>query len=474
MPNEELKVGWTKPLVESAQKLLNKVWAVAPGCSPNDAKYGIDLGGLVYSEKELLRIASESRSFSDRAERVTNYLAQCNPNLAKRISRMSAVTKRLFYNELSDDKQFNWCLDKYPGIELGAKHMQPGVRGLHIADSVSRDNFRKKYLTSPLGAILLFLLHSGAKENPVEPSQRGLMASQPARDPSRVPFMDSGGLLGGLGGTANLLFNQFFYGTYDSFDTYALQKAEEQAKVTAGLLRERVDDVVQQHKNVRISSHGKHMVKCVSIDPEDSPTADVSSKMHSEALMKLRSGETGCTSICGTQPKVAVEGCLSQTYTPSYSSEDNQYCESLGQFKSEDALRSNYMAEARQGLFRHEKIWRQDQRIENGGECKEPMDGNFNPFPGAEIDKRSDFGGSPGQFMSDGVDFKKGCRLPSVHMEFQHEPQESLVCTDDQPDQPYTPNIQAIESDELIRGLNELSKLLASDENQDCPFEEQF
>ena len=90
---------------------------------------------------------------------------------------------------------------------------------------------------------------------------------------------------------------------------------------------------------------------------------------------------------------------------------------------------------------------------------------NFNQFPGAEIDKRIDSGGSPGQFMSDGVDFKKGCRLPSVHMEFQHEPQESLVCKDDQPDQPYTPNIQVIESDELIRGLNELSKLLASDEN---------
>ena len=41
MPNEELKVGWTKPLVESAQKLLNKVWAVAPGCSPNDATIGL-------------------------------------------------------------------------------------------------------------------------------------------------------------------------------------------------------------------------------------------------------------------------------------------------------------------------------------------------------------------------------------------------------------------------------------------------
>ena len=59
--------------------------------------------------------------------------------------------------------------------------------------------------------------------------------------------------------------------------------------------------------------------------------------------------------------------------------------------------------------------------------------------------------------MSDGVGFKKGCRLPSLHTEFQHESQESLVCKDDQLDQPYTPNIQAIESDELIIGLKELS-----------------
>jgi hypothetical protein len=102
------------------------------------------------------------------------------------------------------------------------------------------------------------------------------------------------------------------------------------------------------------------------------------------------------------------------------------------------------------------------------------MDGNFNPYPGAEIDKRADSGDSLGQFMSDGVDYKKGCRLPSIRTEFQHEPQEGLVCKDDQPDEPYpyTPNIQAIESVELIRGLKELSKLLATDENQDCPFEE--
>ena len=49
MPNEELKIGWTKPLVENARKLLNGVWSVLFGCSSNDAKYGINLGDLVYS-----------------------------------------------------------------------------------------------------------------------------------------------------------------------------------------------------------------------------------------------------------------------------------------------------------------------------------------------------------------------------------------------------------------------------------------
>ena len=63
----------------------------------------------------------------------------------------------------------------------------------------------------------------------------------------------------------------------------------------------------------------------------------------------------------------------------------------------------------------------------------------------AEIDKRDDSGDSPGQFVSDGVDFKKGCRLPSLHTEFQHESQESLVCKDDQLDQqPYTPKIMKV------------------------------
>ena len=115
-----------------------------------------------------------------------------------------------------------------------------------------------------------------------------------------------------------------------------------------------------------MSSHDKRLVKCVSVDPDDSPTIDASSEMYSESLKKLKLGETGCTSVCGTQPKSAVDKCLSQTRTPSYSSEDNQYCESLGQFKSEDALTSDYMDEARQGIFRHEKNWREDQRAENG------------------------------------------------------------------------------------------------------------
>lgn len=484
MPNEELNLGWTRPLVQNAQKLLNSIWGIIPGCLSNDAKYGIDLGDLVYSEKELLRRASESLSFSDRAERVTSYLAECNPKLKKHISRMDSISKRLFYNELSDDKQFSWCLEKYTSIELGAKHMQPGVRGLHIADSVSRDRWKKKYLTSPLGAILLVLLNMKSKGSPSELSQRELMGSMPAQDTSRVPFMDSAAL--GIGGSAgNLLFNQFFYGTYDSFDTYAQQKAEEQAKVTARLLRERVDEVVKEHKVVHLSSHGKHIVRCVGIEPEDSPNVDPSSKMYSESLSKLRSGHTGCTSVCGTQHKIAIDGCLSQTYTPKYSPEENQHCESLGEFKSEDALRSGYMAEARQGVFHHERTWRADQRLENDGECKEPMHENFNPYPGNEFDTRDYSADSRGHFVSNGVGFKKGCRLPNLHKEAPHEAPESLVCKDDMLDQqsreiitpnpfehPSTPNIQAIESDELIIGLKELAKLLAADEDQDCPFEE--
>jgi len=472
MPNEELRTGWTKPLVENAQRILNGVWSVLPRCSSNDVKYGVDLGDLVYSENELLRIASQSRSFPDRAERVTNYLARCNPSLEKRIGRMDAVTKRLFYNELSDDKQFSWCLNRYRGIELGAKHMKPGVRGLHVADSVSRDNWRKKYLSSPLGGILIVLLHLQFKGKPGELSQRDLMASQPPLDPTRVPIMDSVAL-GVGGGVGNLMFNELFYAPYDSYDTYAAQKAAAQAEVTAALVRERVDDVLQEHK-VHLSSHDKRMVKCMSIDPDDSPTVDTSSRMYSESLRKIKSGETGCTSVCGTQPEIAVDGCLSETHTPPYSFDDNQYCESLGQFKSEDALRSEYMAEARKGVFHHEKTWRADQRIENEGDCKEPMPGNFNPYPGAEVDKRADSGDFPRRFVAEGVNFNKGCRVSSFHTEFQRELQrefhESLVCHDEPFDQPYTPNIQAIKSEELMSGLRELSQLLTTDEDQDCPF----
>lgn len=289
MPTEELRSGWTKQLVEKAGILLNGIWSVIPRCTSNDAEYGIDLGDLVYSENELLRIASQSRSFSDRAERVTNYLARCNPSLQKRISEMNAVTKRLFYNHLSDDKQFSWCLNKYRGIELGEKHMQPGVRGLHLADSVSRDKWRKKYLSSPLGAILIVFLHMQVKDKPPggELTQRELMGKQPPLDSTRVPMMDSAGI-GLTGGLGNLMLQEFFHGTYQSFDSYASQKAQRQAEKTANLLRERVDDVLQEHKIVHLSSHDKRMVKCVSIDPDNSPNVDTSSKMYSESLCKIK------------------------------------------------------------------------------------------------------------------------------------------------------------------------------------------
>jgi len=74
--------------------------------------------------------------------------------------------------------------------------------------------------------------------------------------------------------------------------------------------------------------------------------------------------------------------------------------------------------------------------------------------------------------VSDGINFKKGCRLTSLPTEFQHGSQESLICRDNPLDNPYTPNIQAIKSDELLTGLKELSKLLSSDEDQNCPFAE--
>ena len=44
---DELKTGWTQPLVEAARKILNAVWGIVPGCSSNDAKYKVDLGDLI-------------------------------------------------------------------------------------------------------------------------------------------------------------------------------------------------------------------------------------------------------------------------------------------------------------------------------------------------------------------------------------------------------------------------------------------
>ena len=70
--------------------------------------------------------------------------------------------------------------------------------------------------------------------------------------------------------------------------------------------------------------------------------------------------------------------------------------------------------------------------------------------------------------ISLGVDFKKDCRSPILSKGFQ-ESQESLVCRDNSLDEPYTPNIHAINSEDLIMGLKEFHKQLSVDESQNCP-----
>jgi hypothetical protein len=59
---------------------------------------------------------------------------------------------------LNDDQQFNWCLKKYPDLELSHHHMQPDLYGLHLTNSVNCDIDRKTHVTSPLEVILIFSL----------------------------------------------------------------------------------------------------------------------------------------------------------------------------------------------------------------------------------------------------------------------------------------------------------------------------
>ena len=125
MPYEqEITTKWMQPLIESAGSLYNKVFGLLPFCIPNDAKYQVDLGDLKYSQKELLRLASQSPSFDAQAESITDYLVACNPHLKESISQMNMITKRLFFNQLADDQQFEWCLKKYSGIDISDSHMQ--------------------------------------------------------------------------------------------------------------------------------------------------------------------------------------------------------------------------------------------------------------------------------------------------------------------------------------------------------------
>jgi len=97
------------------------------------------LSSLKYSQKKLLRLTFQSHSFNDRAEQIMNYLVSYNPHLEKRIGQMNSITKRLFYKEVRDDAQFDWYLNQYPELKLYQTYMQPGLSGLHISDSVSRD-----------------------------------------------------------------------------------------------------------------------------------------------------------------------------------------------------------------------------------------------------------------------------------------------------------------------------------------------
>ena len=76
------------------------------------------------------------------------------------------------------------------------------------------------------------------------------------------------------------------------------------------------------------------------------------------------SGETGCIPVYGTQTEIAVNTFLDNFHTTEYSVKDNNQCEAACPFKSEDVMRSDYMNQARQGFYKHERAWRRDQKEE--------------------------------------------------------------------------------------------------------------
>jgi hypothetical protein len=206
--------------------------------------------------------------------------------------------------------------------------------------------------------------------------------------------------------------------------------------------------------------------------PENSPSVETSA-----ALRRLKSGHTGCTSVCGTQTDVAVKECLKGSHTSEYSHQDNLLCEAVGPFKTEAALKNHYLGEAREGVYTHESQWRRDQKNDPlfNKQCKKPLEGNFNFYPESSVDKISEEG--PYQkFASRGDNFNKGCSLaefPNPNLPDEGitsdritlDQIQDLRCEDnpgvDISQNSYNPNIEPISPEELNSILQELRDSLS-------------
>jgi len=453
-------------------KLLGQLPFPWSWCMTNDAKFGLDLGDLKYSQEVISYLAQSVKNREERAQLIVSYLSACNPNLEKSLSRMSLETKRSFFTRLSDDQQFNWCLQTYPDIELGYHHMQPGLNGLHVSDSVTRDNQNNKLSGSAIAFIIMYLLRVPGSKQP-DDSTVNLFKKALPQDPSR-PGAANARDLGLTGAFANFIAQTFFYRTLESHKKYLNQKSKEQAERTIRLLQQNVQKVVSEHTE-RVflpRGHGGGQVECISILPENSPSVETS-----VALRRLKSGHTGCTSICGTQTDVAVKECLKGSHTSEYSHQENLLCEAVGPFKTEAALKNHYLGEAREGVYTHESQWRRDQKNDPlfNKQCKKPLEGNFNFYPESSVDKISEEG--PYQkFASRGDNFNKGCSLaefPNPNLPDEGitsdritlDQIQDLRCEDnpgvDISQNSYNPNIEPISPEKLNSILQELRDSLS-------------
>ena len=497
---------YSRSFLDSLLHLTERIWNNVvgllpfPNCHSDDSKFGLRLGELKYSRDVFLRLASESPDFDQRADLIINYLIACNPHLENTIGPMDQETRRRFFTRLTDDHQFDWCFNKYPNLELADTHMQPGLSGLHVSDSVRRDKRNNKYVSSPLGALLVFLLFNSAPQGPGDPTSSAEMWKKaPPMDSSRPPH-NGAAALGLSSHAANWIAQTSMYGVHESHEEYEHQKAKLQAERSARLLEHNADRVVSEHEKTLIleSNHGKGTIKCISIEAQNSPSVETS-----ETLRKLKSGETGCTSICGTQKEFAVKQCLKNSRKGEEldikdpfnivkrlkEKHDNDQCEDAGPFKSEVALKNYYKDIGRQGVWEHEAAWRRDQRQDPlfNGECKEPQDGNFNPWPGSSIDKVKEVENKLGfrykKFASNGVDFNKGCKLESFPNPYAYEAGnakislvqlQNLKCEDDPGENlfaqnPFKPNRHVISTEELSSMLQEFRNSLLKECKED-PF----